>query len=127
MIRESGALMNAYEVLGVPVDATDRQIRIAFRRLSLTLHPDRPGGDAERFKVAAAAHTTLTDPEKRARYDAALRAERFPGPRIATPADRFGAFVRLAAGIVGFVELVQRAKREREQEEAQEKRRKGKR
>lgn len=120
--------MNAYGILGVPEDATERQIRIAFRRLSLRLHPDRPTGDEKAYKVASEAHATLVDPAKRAAYDAKLRAERFPSiqPR-STAADPLAAFARLAVGIVGVVEAVQRAKRQREKEEAQEKRRKGKR
>lgn len=120
--------MNAYEILGVPEDATERQIRIAFRRLSLRLHPDRPTGDEKAYKVASEAHATLVDPTKRAAYDAKLRAERFPShqPRASTAADPLAAFVRLAVGIVGVVEAVQRAKRQRENE-AQDKRRKGKR
>lgn len=121
--------MTAYEILGVPEDATERQIRIAFRRLSLRLHPDRPTGDEKAYKVASEAHATLVDPAKRAAYDAKIRAERFPSlqPQASTAADPLAAFVRLAVGIVGVVEAVQRAKRQREKEEAQEKRRKGKR
>lgn len=115
-------MKSAYEILGVPEDATDRQIRIAFRRLSLTLHPDRPGGNAERFKVISAAHALLTDPEKRAALDAALRDERHRAAHPAAPPrlDGFARFMRIAFVVVGSVEAVQRARREREREEQQE-------
>ena len=117
-------MKSAYEILGVPEDATDRQIRIAFRRLSLTLHPDRPGGDAERFKVVSAAHALLTNPKERAALDATLRDERHRAAHPATPPplDGFARFMRIAFVIVGSVEAVQRVRREREREEEQERR-----
>ena len=61
-----------YEVLGVPRNATDRQIKSAYRKLALKHHPDRNPGDKaaeENFKEAAEAYAVLTDSEKRARYD----------------------------------------------------------
>lgn len=61
-----------YEVLGVPRDADDKTIKDAFRRLAMQYHPDRnKAPDAEeRFKEIAAAYGVLSDPHKRARYDA---------------------------------------------------------
>lgn len=61
-----------YEVLGVPRDADDRTIKEAFRRLALKYHPDRSREpDAEsRFKEVAEAYAVLSDPAKRATYDA---------------------------------------------------------
>lgn len=60
-----------YEILGVPRDATQEQIKEAFRRLALEHHPDRSSEpDAEeRFKEIAAAYSVLSDPERRATYD----------------------------------------------------------
>lgn len=61
-----------YEVLGVPRDADARAIKDAFRSLALKYHPDRnkaPGAE-ERFKEIAAAYAVLSDPKKRAEYDA---------------------------------------------------------
>jgi molecular chaperone DnaJ len=61
-----------YEVLGVPRDADQAAIKDAFRRLALQYHPDRnkePGAE-ERFKEIAAAYAVLSDPRKRADYDA---------------------------------------------------------
>jgi curved DNA-binding protein len=60
-----------YEVMGVPRDATQEQIRKAYRRLARKFHPDvSKAADAEaRFKEAGEAYEVLKDPEKRAAYD----------------------------------------------------------
>jgi molecular chaperone DnaJ len=58
--------------LGVPRDADAKAIKDAFRNLALKYHPDRnkePGAE-ERFKEIAAAYAVLSDPKKRAEYDA---------------------------------------------------------
>ncbi|MGE5027107.1 MAG: DnaJ C-terminal domain-containing protein [Betaproteobacteria bacterium] len=59
-------------MLGVPRDADVRAIKDAFRKLALQYHPDRnkaPGAEA-RFKEIAEAYAVLSDPKKRAEYDA---------------------------------------------------------
>lgn len=61
-----------YEVLGVKRDATDAQIRQAFRRLARKHHPDVNPGDKvaeDKFKEINEANEVLSDPEKRKRYD----------------------------------------------------------
>ena len=61
-----------YTLLGVPRDATDKQIRAAFLKIAKRSHPDLHPGDAkaeERFKAATAANDLLSDPERRARFD----------------------------------------------------------
>jgi molecular chaperone DnaJ len=61
-----------YDVLGVTRDASDEDIRRAYRRLARELHPDVNGDPAaeEHFKEIAGAYEILSDPERRARYDA---------------------------------------------------------
>jgi molecular chaperone DnaJ len=61
-----------YEVLGVEKNATDQQIKSAYRKQALKFHPDRNAGDhaaEEKFKEAAEAYAILADAEKRSRYD----------------------------------------------------------
>jgi len=61
-----------YEILGVGRDATEAEIKKAFRRLAHEYHPDKHKGDPsveEKFKTINEAYETLKDPEKRAQYD----------------------------------------------------------
>jgi molecular chaperone DnaJ len=61
-----------YDVLEVGRDATDAEIKRAFRRLALRDHPDKNPSDRaaeERFKEANEAYAVLSDPERRAAYD----------------------------------------------------------
>ncbi len=61
-----------YKILGVSRDATQDEIKKAYRQAALKYHPDRNPGNKEaeeKFKEAAEAYAVLSDPEKRARYD----------------------------------------------------------
>ncbi|MCC6241206.1 MAG: molecular chaperone DnaJ [Gemmatimonadaceae bacterium] len=61
-----------YAVLGVPRDASDDDVKKAYRRLAMQWHPDRNGGskDAEeKFKEITEAYDVLRDPQKRAAFD----------------------------------------------------------
>lgn len=61
-----------YEVLGIPRNADIKAIKDAFRQLALKYHPDRnkEPGASDRFKEIAQAYAILSDPKKRAEYDA---------------------------------------------------------
>ncbi len=61
-----------YEVLGVARDATDKEMKKAYRRMAMKFHPDRNPGDEkaeESFKEVNEAFEMLSDPQKRAAYD----------------------------------------------------------
>ncbi len=63
---------DAYELLGVPRGADEREVKKAFRTLARELHPDVNAHDPEaeeKFKEAAEAYEVLSDPERRAVYD----------------------------------------------------------
>ncbi|WP_394130601.1 molecular chaperone DnaJ [Shewanella maritima] len=61
-----------YEVLGVGRDASEREIKKAYKRLAMKYHPDRNPGDKEaevKFKESKEAYEILTDSDKKAAYD----------------------------------------------------------
>ncbi len=61
-----------YEILGIGKNASDAEIKKAYRRAALKYHPDRNPGDATaaaRFREAAEAYEVLSDPDDRKKYD----------------------------------------------------------
>lgn len=61
-----------YDILGIAPDATDAEIKKAYKKQSLANHPDKNPGDetaSERFQEVANAYETLSDADKRAAYD----------------------------------------------------------
>jgi molecular chaperone DnaJ len=66
------AKQDYYEVLGIAKDASDSEIKKAYRRLAMKYHPDKNPGDKEaeeKFKQVAEAYECLSDPQRRSRYD----------------------------------------------------------
>ena len=69
---------NFYDVLGVQKNASDQEIKKAFRKLAQKYHPDA-GGDEAKFKEISEAYDTLSDPKKRKEYDQMLMFGGIPG------------------------------------------------
>ncbi len=79
---------NYYAVLGVGSGATLEEIKSAFRRRALELHPDRSGLEDRPFQELQEAYGILSDPGRRHKYDAGRRsivARRHPSGPAAEP------------------------------------------
>lgn len=61
--------MNPYEILGIEKDATEKQIKDAFRILSKQYHPDSQTGNPDLFRKIKGAYDLLMDPSKRSAYE----------------------------------------------------------
>jgi molecular chaperone DnaJ len=64
--------INYYEVLGVSREASQADIRNAYRALAKQRHPDHPGGSAEEFSRLQEANAVLSDPTRRRKHDEAI-------------------------------------------------------
>ena len=64
--------INYYEVLGVSREASQTEIRNAYRNLAKERHPDHPGGSTEEFSRLQEANAVLSDPHRRRKHDEAL-------------------------------------------------------
>lgn len=62
-------MKNYYEILGVNKNASDEDIKKAYRKLAQQHHPDKQTGNEEKFKEISEAYETLSDPQKRKNYD----------------------------------------------------------
>ena len=58
-----------YEVLGISKNASEDEVKKAFRKLAVKYHPDKEGGSEEKFKEINEAYEVLKDKQKRQRYD----------------------------------------------------------
>jgi len=96
-----------YEILGVPKNASDDEIKKAYRKLAMKHHPDRNQGDGgkdseARFKEAKEAYEMLSDAEKRAAYDQFGHAGVDPNMRgPGAGAEGFGGFAEAFGDIFG--------------------------
>jgi molecular chaperone DnaJ len=98
-----------YDILGVPKNASDEDIKKAYRKLAMKHHPDRNQGDdakkaEERFKEAKEAYEMLSDAQKRAAYDQYGHAGVDPnmaGGRGGAGPEGFGGFAEAFGDIFG--------------------------
>ncbi len=89
-----------YELLGVARNASTAEIKAAFRRLAHQHHPDKAGGDAEKFKQINEAYQVLMNPEKRQQYD--QYGATFEQARAAGGFSGFGGFRDFADYVEAF-------------------------
>ncbi|HKX41464.1 MAG TPA: molecular chaperone DnaJ [Burkholderiaceae bacterium] len=95
-----------YEVLGVAKNASEDDIKKAYRKLAMKHHPDRNQGDGakkaeEKFKEAKEAYEMLTDAQKRAAYDQYGHAGVDPNMGRGGGAEGFGGFAEAFGDIFG--------------------------
>ncbi|HRN76577.1 molecular chaperone DnaJ [Ottowia sp.] len=93
-----------YEVLGVPKNASDDEIKKSYRKLAMKYHPDRNQGEAAsaaeaKFKEAKEAYEMLSDPQKKAAYDQYGHAGVDPNMRGGP--EGFGGFAEAFGDIFG--------------------------
>src|ERR1035437_6343436 len=95
-----------YEVLGVPKNASDEEIKKAYRKHAMKHHPDRNQGGGskaaeEKFKESKEAYEMLSNPQKRAAYDQHGFAEVDPNMRGGPGAEGYGGFAEASGDIFG--------------------------
>jgi molecular chaperone DnaJ len=94
-----------YEILGVSREATDDDIKRAFRKLAKQYHPDanpEDGGASDKFKEIGEAYQVLSDPEKRQMYDRFGHNAPFNGGAASGDYSGFGGFADIMEEFFGF-------------------------
>jgi molecular chaperone DnaJ len=93
-----------YKILGVGKNASDEEIKKAYRKLARQYHPDRNSGDKkaeERFKEISQAHDVLSDPDKRKSYDRGTGPFGFGVPGGFDPSSFSGGFGDILSDLFG--------------------------
>lgn len=88
-------MKNHYDTLGVQKNASEDDIKKAFRKLAQQYHPDKKGGDEKKFKEISEAYSVLSDKTRRAEYDRFGQSFNGAGPQG-------GGFGGGAGGFDGF-------------------------
>jgi len=98
------ATKDLYGLLGVKRDASEKEIRTAYRKLARKYHPDVNPGDKQaeaRFKEISQAHDVLSDPEKRKQYDRGSGPFGFGVPGGFDPGSFSGGFGDILSNLFG--------------------------
>ncbi|MES3001987.1 MAG: molecular chaperone DnaJ [Pseudomonadota bacterium] len=94
-----------YEVLGVPKNASEEEIKKAYRKMAMKYHPDRNQGEDKnaeaKFKECKEAYEMLSEADKRAAYDQYGHAGVDPNMRGGPGAEGFGGFAEAFGDIFG--------------------------
>ncbi|KAI9871223.1 MAG: hypothetical protein M1830_003186 [Pleopsidium flavum] len=94
-----------YDALGVPTNATELEIKKAYRKLAITTHPDKNPGDETahaRFQAIGEAYQVLSNEELRKQYDKFGKEKAVPGGGFEDPAEFFG----MIFGGEAFIDLI---------------------
>ncbi|MCJ1308891.1 hypothetical protein MMC25_002546 [Agyrium rufum] len=100
-----------YDALGVKPNATDLEIKKAYRKLAITTHPDKNPGDEtahERFQSIGEAYQVLSNPQLRAAYDKYGKEQAMPSSGFEDPAEFFGVIFggEAFADLIGEISLM---------------------
>ena len=90
-------LENYYDILGIPRNASEEQIKRAYRKIAVKFHPDKKQGNKvaeEMFREATEAYEVLKDPEKKKRYDSG-----FARPKTKIKVKRRGSDLRVSVKV----------------------------
>lgn len=98
-------MRSLYEILGVSIDATPEEIRIAYKRLAMQLHPDK-GGAEEVFKELKQAYEILSDAEKRIKYDLTGDVEALSKPSYDPHGDIYNVLNKIITKNINNVEYI---------------------
>jgi len=89
---------NLYEILGVNASASQREIKEAYRKLSMQHHPDR-NGDPKVFQKVKDAYDLLSNSDKRNRYDIMINLVRISEPEIQVVGNENGVKFEVKQGM----------------------------